>query len=142
MDKEHQQDMEIAHRVMKDNREALHELATAESPSVGSNGPPEQSRLISGPNGVRVFPARDGRVINLEMIEKAQEEMGIEDVRTDGTIIRDDTAEPMNHAAFGAWAGELAGTSSDADPEFEEDMRIAREVMREDRDALRKLGDS
>ena len=88
---EAEKDLEIARGVMRDNREALHELAAGvESPSVGPNAPPEQSRLIPGPNGLRVFPARDGRVINLEMIEAAEVAMDIEAARAGGMVIPDD----------------------------------------------------
>ncbi len=73
MDKKHEQDR------------------AAESPSVGPNAPPEQSRLIRGPNGLRVFPAsKDGRVINLEMIEAAEVAMDIEAARAGGMNIPDD----------------------------------------------------
>ncbi len=76
---------------MDKEREKDELAAASESPSVGPNAPPEQSRLIPGPNGLRVFPAsKDGRVINLEMIEKAEVEMDIEAARVGGMNIPDD----------------------------------------------------
>ena len=68
MNTEHQQDMEIARKVMRDNREALRELGAAES----------GSKFDRSFAGFPVFP-KSGHRITTEMVRELEDEMDIED---------------------------------------------------------------
>lgn len=71
MDKEHQQDMEIARRVMRDNQEALRELSEIPAES--------RPKIDQSPNGLPCF-SPTGKVFTAEMVREAEAEMDLEEV--------------------------------------------------------------